>query len=111
MYLVICKYVEKSGHSKNHEKSEGLATIIRRERMMNRRTERMEMRITMKTKEGWGLVLMPGGVECVGNVFLIGYYQKKTIILGWFLFKDTFPKLTPTPSIPWLSDSAGFWGK
>ena len=59
MYLVICNYVEKSGHSKNHEKSEGLATIIRRERMMNRRTERMEMRITMKAKEGWGRVLLP----------------------------------------------------
>ena len=108
MYLVICKYVEKSRLSKNHEKSEGLATIIRRERMMNRRTERMEMRITMKTKEGWGLVLMPGGLK----FFPIGYYQKKeTIILGWFLFKDTFPQLTPTPSIPWLSDSASFWGK
>ena len=69
MYLIICKYVEKSRLSKNHEKSEGLATIIRRERMMNRRTERMETRITMKTKEGWGLVLMPGGFECVGKVF------------------------------------------
>ena len=34
MYLVICKYVEKSRLSKNHEKSEGLATIIRRERMI-----------------------------------------------------------------------------
>ena len=66
--------MEKSRLSKNHEKSEGLATIIRRERMMNRRTERMEMRITMKTKEGWGLVLMPGGkTECGGKVFSQGY--------------------------------------
>ena len=95
MYLVICKYVEKSGHSKNHEKSEGLATIIRRERMMNRRTERMEMRITMKTKEGWGLVLMPGGVECVGNVFLIGYYQKKNNYLGMVSFQGHISKTYP----------------
>ena len=74
MYLIICKYVEKSRLSKNHEKSEGLATIIRRERMMNRRTERIEMRITMRTKEGWGLVLMPGGkTECGGKVFSQGY--------------------------------------
>ena len=74
MYLIICKYVEKSRLSKNHEKSEGLATIIRRERMMNRRTERMEMRITIKTKEGWGLVLMPGEkTKCGRKVFSQGY--------------------------------------
>ena len=76
MYLIICKYVEKSRLSKNHEKSEGLATIIRRERMMNRRTERMEMRITMKTKEGWGLVLMPGGSECVGKNRILQGHQE-----------------------------------
>ena len=95
MYLIICKYVEKSRLSKNHEKSEGLATIIRRERMMNRRTERMETRITMKTKEGWGLVLMPGGVECVGNVFLIGYYQKKQLSWDDFFSRTHFHNLPP----------------
>ena len=93
MYLVICKYVEKSRLSKNHEKSEGLATIIRRERMMNRRTERMEMRITMKTKEGWGLVLMPGGPECVGKNRILQF--KKTIILGWFFSRTHFHNLPP----------------
>ena len=83
MYLIICKYVEKSRLSKNHEKSEGLATIIRRERMMNRRTERMEMRITMKTKEGWGLVLMPGGMRWK-SFFPLGYYKKKSSWDGFF---------------------------
>ena len=95
MYLVICKYVEKSRLSKNHEKSEGLATIIRRERMMNRRTERMEMRITMKTKEGWGLVLMPGGVDCIGKVFPIGYYKKKQLSWDGFFSRTHFQNLPP----------------
>ena len=88
MYLVICNYVEKSGHSKNHEKSEGLATIIRRERMMNRRTERMEMRITMKTKEGWGLVLMPGEkTKCGRKVFSQGYCTIQKSSRNSFLLK------------------------
>ena len=86
MYLVICKYVEKSGLSKNHEKSEGLATIIRRERMMNRRTERMETRITMKTTEGWGLVLMPGGLECVGNKISNRILQKNQLSWAYLIF-------------------------
>ena len=73
------------------------ATIMSKERMMSRSTERMVTRMAMKAREGWGLTLAPKIWNwCDAAVPL-------TLVLK--------SKLTPTPPIPWLGDPAGLWGK
>ena len=54
LYTMILK-----GYFKYGDKMRRMATIIKKERMMSRRTERMVRRMAMKAREGWGLSLAP----------------------------------------------------
>ena len=57
--LLHIRYMILRGHFKYGENMRRRATIMRMERMMNRSTERIVSRMTMKTREGWGLSLAP----------------------------------------------------
>ena len=47
------------GHVKYGDKMRRMATIMRKERMMERSTERIVRRMATKAREGWGLSLAP----------------------------------------------------
>ena len=58
-FVLHIRYMVLRGHFKYGENMRRRATIMRMERMMNRSTERIVSRMTMKTREGWGPSLVP----------------------------------------------------